>query len=439
MSRFASPFLQYFDDSGQPLVDGKIYFFEPGTNTPKDTFADFELTIPNTNPVILSASGRAPNIWYSGAARAIITKSDDTQVSVRDPVGSTSTAGAFTEWNVNNVYEANDLVRGADGNYYVSLTDANEGNEPTANPANWTRVKFIRLWNASESYDIGDVVQATTDALLYVSLTGTNIGNPPEGDLVNWEPAVASAGSGGTCKELVYKSMEITEGTTHNWPVDFKGVVLVSGAGGGGGGGRNDGTNGAYGGTGGTSGIRLPVWVDQSIDPSVSITIGGGGAGSTTNLTSGDPGQNTTLGGLLTFGGGAGGIYGPASSTPDPGVKGEETPDSLTVTGWAGEGKYFTGGTGGQGRNTGSGGTGGAGATVNYRTSALDNTGEGGDMTNGNEGGGGGGSWGNGAYDTTPATKGGGGSGWGGPGGFDSTPGANGFILLEWWELEEVV
>ena len=117
MSRFANPFLQYFDDAGDPLVEGKIYFFEPGTNTPKDTFADFELTIPNTNPVILSASGRAPNIWYSGAARAIITKSDDTQISVRDPVGSTSDAAAFSEWNVNNVYEANDLVRGADGNY----------------------------------------------------------------------------------------------------------------------------------------------------------------------------------------------------------------------------------------------------------------------------------------------------------------------------------
>ncbi|RKZ83843.1 MAG: hypothetical protein DRQ39_09040, partial [Gammaproteobacteria bacterium] len=161
MSRFDSPFLQYLDDAGDPLVDGLIHFYEPNSNTPKDTFADFELTILNPNPVVLSGAGRAPNIWYSGAARAIMTTSTGVQISVRDPVGSTSDAGAFTEWNVNNVYTVNDLVRAADGNFYISLTDSNEGNEPTANPANWTRVKFIRLWNASESYDIGDVVQAS--------------------------------------------------------------------------------------------------------------------------------------------------------------------------------------------------------------------------------------------------------------------------------------
>jgi hypothetical protein len=35
MARFGSIGKQYFDDSGNPLISGKLYFYEPGTTTPK--------------------------------------------------------------------------------------------------------------------------------------------------------------------------------------------------------------------------------------------------------------------------------------------------------------------------------------------------------------------------------------------------------------------
>ena len=38
---------------GEPVNEGKLYFYESGTNTPKQTFADVEENTPNTHPVIL--------------------------------------------------------------------------------------------------------------------------------------------------------------------------------------------------------------------------------------------------------------------------------------------------------------------------------------------------------------------------------------------------
>lgn len=49
---------QYFDDNGDPLAFGKVNTYLSGTTTPVFTFADSTGTL-NTNPVVLSASGRA--------------------------------------------------------------------------------------------------------------------------------------------------------------------------------------------------------------------------------------------------------------------------------------------------------------------------------------------------------------------------------------------
>lgn len=191
MSRFDILGFQYEDDAGDPLVSGKIYFYEPGTNSPKDTFADVNLTIPNTNPVVLSAAGRPPNIFFSGSARAVLTSADDTQLSVRDPVGGDATDGAFSDWNADTVYNSPDIVVGSDGNFYLSISDGNEGNDPAASPTDWTQVRFIRVWNVNETYDIHQIVQGS-GGLLYRSLTNSNTGNDPVTNLANWGAAVAA-------------------------------------------------------------------------------------------------------------------------------------------------------------------------------------------------------------------------------------------------------
>ena len=52
MSRFGNLADQYFDDAGDPLVNGKITFYETNTTTLKTTYADINLSIANSNPVL---------------------------------------------------------------------------------------------------------------------------------------------------------------------------------------------------------------------------------------------------------------------------------------------------------------------------------------------------------------------------------------------------
>ncbi|MBW5285937.1 hypothetical protein [Burkholderia gladioli] len=78
---------QFIDQNGRPLVGGKVYFYEPNTETFKDTFTDSSLTTPNPNPVILDGKGQA-TIWGSGTYRQVVF--DNSNVPVWDQIVSSS-------------------------------------------------------------------------------------------------------------------------------------------------------------------------------------------------------------------------------------------------------------------------------------------------------------------------------------------------------------
>jgi hypothetical protein len=184
MARFGSLDTQYFDDAGDPLVSGKVYFYETGTTTPKATFADVNYTIPNSNPVILTAAGRQPNIFFEGVAKAILTKSDNTQILVRDPVGDTaSTFG--NAWIASKDYNANDVVQGSDGNFYVSLVNGNVNNNPVTSSGYWTFLYSVE-WNAGTTYKLGSVV--TYQTIVYQSLQNANLNQNPSTITAYWVP-----------------------------------------------------------------------------------------------------------------------------------------------------------------------------------------------------------------------------------------------------------
>jgi hypothetical protein len=184
LARFGSLDTQYFDDAGNPLVSGKVYFYETGTTTPKATYADINYNIPNSNPVILTAAGRQPNIFFDGVAKAILTKSDDTQVLVRDPVGDTaSTFG--NAWIASKDYNANDVVQGSDGNFYVSLINGNVNNNPVTTSGSWTFLYSVE-WNAGITYKAGSVV--TYDTIVYQSLQDANLNQNPSTITAYWVP-----------------------------------------------------------------------------------------------------------------------------------------------------------------------------------------------------------------------------------------------------------
>ena len=182
MARFGEINAQYFDDAGDPLSSGKIYFYETGTTTLKDTFSDINQTIANTNPVILTAAGRQPNIFFSGTAKAILVDKNDVQILVRDPVGQT--ASVFGDgWVATKIYSADAVVLGSDGQYYRSLAAGNQNNDPTSTSGYWTLLYSVE-WNAGITYQVGAVV--TYNNLQYQSLQNSNLNNNPSSATAYW-------------------------------------------------------------------------------------------------------------------------------------------------------------------------------------------------------------------------------------------------------------
>ena len=184
MARFGDLDTQYFDDAGDPLAYGRVYFYESGTTTPKTTYADVNNSIPNPNPVLLTAAGRQPNIFFDGVARAILTNSSDVQIAVRDPVGETATDFG-DQWVATKIYGATDVVLCSDGIYYRSLINGNQNNNPVTSSGYWTLLYSVE-WNSGITYDIGSVV--TYNNQQYQSLQSSNIGNNPSSATSFWVP-----------------------------------------------------------------------------------------------------------------------------------------------------------------------------------------------------------------------------------------------------------
>ena len=182
MARFGSLDAQYFDDAGDPLISGKVYFYESGTSTLKTTYSDVNLTIANTNPVILTAAGRQPNVFFDGVAKAILATSANVQILVRDPVGETTSAFGDA-WISSKIYAANDVVQGTDGEFYVSLVGSNVNQNPVSTSGYWVLLYSVE-WNAGITYTEGAVV--TVSNILYQSLQNTNLNQNPTSSPTYW-------------------------------------------------------------------------------------------------------------------------------------------------------------------------------------------------------------------------------------------------------------
>lgn len=75
----------------ESAADGTLQFYSYQTTTPKATYSDRDLTIPNANPVELDTSGRAETeIWLDGEYTVVLRDADDTVIWTRDVVPEVS-------------------------------------------------------------------------------------------------------------------------------------------------------------------------------------------------------------------------------------------------------------------------------------------------------------------------------------------------------------
>lgn len=197
--RFINPVPQYADSGNDLIPSGILVFLETGTTAAKNVFADPSLKISLGNEVSLDGAGRVPNIWLNGSYKVRLHEfSGDamdplgSQLWERDPVGGNVT-GAGQDWAAGNIYGLDDIVKGSDGKYYISIIANNLGSDPTSTPAAWSELQWFQLWNTNATYAIDDLVKGSDEGI-YASVVGSNKGNDPSiDDGTNWKNTADAA------------------------------------------------------------------------------------------------------------------------------------------------------------------------------------------------------------------------------------------------------
>ncbi|HET9789833.1 MAG TPA: hypothetical protein VFR08_00875, partial [Candidatus Angelobacter sp.] len=89
----------FFTPSGQPLANGKVYFYLPNTSTPATTYQDASGNTANPNPVVLDGNGQAI-IYGTGSYRQVVQ--DANGVTVWDQTTTAPDAGFIDLGNTAN-------------------------------------------------------------------------------------------------------------------------------------------------------------------------------------------------------------------------------------------------------------------------------------------------------------------------------------------------
>ena len=194
MTRIINPFLQFFSDDNVVLEGGMLFFYQPGSLTPKDTYSspNFTPDTRNSNPIVLGTNGRPPQpIYFDGSARVIIQDSEGEQIDDQDNVDSSGSVDVpLAPWSSSTDYVFNTIVRAMDGKLYQSITTSgsNINNPPPTSPAFWQQIEFVGIWNINVIYGMNDL--ALFEGGLYVSLVDDNQGNSPSTSPTEWGATV---------------------------------------------------------------------------------------------------------------------------------------------------------------------------------------------------------------------------------------------------------
>lgn len=113
----------FLKGDGTPLAGGTVEVYSAGTNTPKTSYSDSGLSVPNAWPVVLDSNGKA-DIWISGAYKLIIKDSEGVVQETKDNLwGLGSVTLNFVDGEVGvalTISSATDMLNGGDYLAYSS-------------------------------------------------------------------------------------------------------------------------------------------------------------------------------------------------------------------------------------------------------------------------------------------------------------------------------
>lgn len=85
---------QYLLASGRVNAGGKLFFYETDLTTPKNTWADPDLSTLNSNPVEMDAAGRTlTDVWGEGEYGVVMTDANEAVIWTRNNVQASATGG----------------------------------------------------------------------------------------------------------------------------------------------------------------------------------------------------------------------------------------------------------------------------------------------------------------------------------------------------------
>jgi hypothetical protein len=105
---------QQFDELGEPLGGGLLYFFAAGTTTPQSAYQDVALTLPYPNPIELDSAGRVPpfyladgqiKIRLTNAAGVVQVAADNLLV-----IGASSGSGSPPSVDATTIFQTGDVM-----------------------------------------------------------------------------------------------------------------------------------------------------------------------------------------------------------------------------------------------------------------------------------------------------------------------------------------
>lgn len=131
----AMPVLQFFDNTGDELNGGTLTFYEAGTSTEKDTYADSAQAVTNPNPITLDSAGRPDNagspiqIWLEGSYKMVVKDSSGNTIRTEDNITAFKESSGFSAKTANYTIVAADYgklidVDATSGNLTITLTAA---------------------------------------------------------------------------------------------------------------------------------------------------------------------------------------------------------------------------------------------------------------------------------------------------------------------------
>ncbi len=184
---FIDPNPQYTTVDLGIAARSQFEFFDSATSNPKAIFADDEKQTPLSNPVLTNIRGELPVIYFDGTARVV--RKDDINGVLKerwdiDFVSGAGAASTFQQWNASVTYSISEIVQASDGNLYQSAINGNLNNDPISSPTAWVQIATLN-WSPVITYPI-NANAVGSDGVLYKSLINGNLNNDPTVSPSEW-------------------------------------------------------------------------------------------------------------------------------------------------------------------------------------------------------------------------------------------------------------